>query len=101
MARDRAKPGAAIVQQDAALRRHDACPERGEQRIYERAGVSVAIDGTQVDSVLVLDLGPVRSGPRAVEANRSASTFGARFGQKVDDIDGHMVGIADEIVAHP
>src|SRR5205814_1752360 len=66
MAWDRAEPGAAVVQQDAALRRQDPGAKGREQRVDEGAGVALAINRAEIDRILVLDLGPARSGHGAV-----------------------------------
>src|SRR5215470_3841072 len=76
MTHDRTEPGAAVVQQHAALWRQNPGPERREKRIDERARIAVSIDGAKVDGVLVFDLGPVRSGHRVVEPDRPAGTLG-------------------------
>src|SRR6266436_4157115 len=100
MAGDRAKAGPAIVQQHAAVRRQDAGPEAREERVDERAGVPVAVDDAEIDRVFVLDLGPAWPGNCVVEPDFPAGALGASLGEEPADIDRHMLGIADEVVAN-
>ena len=101
MSRDRPETGAAVVQQHAAFRRQNSRTERREQRIDERTGVAVSVDGAEIDRVLMLDLGPARSRHRAVEADRPARTLGARLRQEIRDVYRHVLGVADKIIAYP
>ena len=91
MTGDDAEAGAAILQEDAAFRRHDAGAERREQRIDERYRVAVAVDGTEIDRVGVLGAAvPVGTGHRAVEADPAARLLRPVIRQEALDIDGGL-----------
>ena len=100
VAGNRAEAGAAIVQEDPALRRHDAGAERGKQRVDERHGVAVAIDGAEVDRIGVLGAAvPVRAGQGAVEPDFPACALGPVIGEETLDVDGNLRRVGDVIVA--
>ena len=49
----------------------------------------------------MLDIGPARPGNCVVETDFPAGALGAGLGEEPADIDRHMLGIADEVVANP
>src|SRR6266542_2883496 len=78
---DQAEAGAAVVQQHAALRRHDAGAEGGEQRIDERHCITVAVYCAEIDCVSLHSAAmPVWARHCPVEADLRPRLLGPRIG---------------------